>query len=132
VLEHDPAEPRPERRRLAQRGQRAVRLDERLLRSVFSQVVVAQNRRRVPDGKILVRADEFRECVRVAGLAKTHQLAGPLPVEHALLKRPRLYGTGVTGHHDSRVIADDDVTSVQIDIARSVAESVSISGSVAP
>ena len=32
----------------------------------------------------------------VAGLAKTHQLAGPVAVEHALLKRPRLYGTGVT------------------------------------
>jgi hypothetical protein len=41
VLEHDPAEPRRKRPRLAYRRQRPIGLDERFLGDIFGQMVVA-------------------------------------------------------------------------------------------
>ena len=68
VLEHDATKPAGERRGFSQRRQRAVCFGERFLRRVLGKVIVAEERRRIRDGNVLERGDEFGECAFVAAL----------------------------------------------------------------
>jgi hypothetical protein len=61
LLEHDSPEPTRERRWLPQLGERAIGLKERLLRRVFGELEVVEDRVAVTDGHVLKAADENAE-----------------------------------------------------------------------
>jgi hypothetical protein len=72
VFEDDGSKPRGEGRRLAQRRQFSIRLDESFLRGVLGKVVIPQDRSGVSHRDVLICADQFREGEIVASLGRAH------------------------------------------------------------